>query len=50
MSALGIAGQTINLKVRWNDFQIVSRSLTTAHLIQDAQTMRNIPSLNAPPW
>src|SRR5581483_3864450 len=39
LTELGVAGKTITLKVRWNDFQIVSRSLTTAQPIQNAQTM-----------
>ena len=38
-SYLALAGQTITLKLRWNDFQLVTRSLTTAQPIQDAQAM-----------
>jgi hypothetical protein len=34
LAELGIAGKTITLKLRWNDFRLVSRSLSTPQPIQ----------------
>jgi DNA polymerase-4 len=39
LAELGIAGKTITLKLRWNDFRIVSRSISIPHPIQSAQVM-----------
>jgi DNA polymerase-4 len=39
MAELGLAGRTLTLKLRWNDFRIVSRNASTPHPIQDGQTM-----------
>ena len=36
---LEMAGKTITLKLRWHDFQLVTRSISIASPIQDAQTM-----------
>jgi DNA polymerase IV len=36
---LEIAGKTITLKLRWHDFQLVTRSLSVTSPIQDAQAM-----------
>ncbi len=34
-----LAGTTITLKLRWHDFQLVTRSMSVASPIQDAPTM-----------
>ncbi len=39
LAELGIAGKTITLKLRWNDFRLVSRSLSTPQPIQGGHTM-----------
>jgi DNA polymerase-4 len=39
LAELGIAGQTITLKLRWRDFQLVTRSMSVSTPIQDARTM-----------
>jgi DNA polymerase IV len=39
LAELEIAGKTITLKLRWQNFQLVTRSLSTASPIQDAQAM-----------
>ncbi len=39
LAELEIAGKTITLKLRWHDFRLVTRSLSTASPIQDAPTM-----------
>ena len=39
LSELEIAGKTITLKVRWHDFQLMTRSKSVAPPIQDAPTM-----------
>jgi DNA polymerase IV len=39
LAALGIAGKTITLKLRWDDFRNVSRSSSTSQPIQSAQAM-----------
>jgi DNA polymerase IV len=36
---LEVAGKTVTLKLRWHDFQLVTRSLSIASPIQDAQAM-----------
>jgi len=36
---LEMAGKTVTLKLRWHDFQLVTRSISIASPIQDAQTM-----------
>jgi DNA polymerase-4 len=39
LAELEIAGKTITLKLRWQDFQLVTRSISTASPIQDAPAM-----------
>lgn len=39
LAELGTAGKTLTLKLRWHDFQSVTRSVSTASPIKDAQTM-----------
>jgi DNA polymerase-4 len=36
---LGIAGKTITLKLKWSDFQLITRSTTIPTAIQDAHTI-----------
>ena len=36
---LGIGGKTITLKLKWSDFQLITRSTTVPIAIQDAHTM-----------
>jgi len=36
---LGIAGKTITLKLKWSDFQLITRSTTVPTAIQDAHTI-----------
>jgi DNA polymerase-4 len=36
---LEIAGKTVTLKLRWHDFQLVTRRMSAASPIQDAQAM-----------
>lgn len=39
LAELGMAGKTITLKLRWDDFQLVTRSVSAASPIQNAQEM-----------
>jgi DNA polymerase IV len=39
LAELEIAGKTITLKLRWHDFQLVTRSISTASPLQDAPAM-----------
>jgi DNA polymerase IV len=39
LAELGIAGKTVTLKLRWNDFRLVTRSMSTSQPIQSAQAM-----------
>ena len=39
LAELEIAGKTVTLKLRWHNFQLVTRSMTVASPIQDAQAM-----------
>lgn len=39
LAELGIAGKTITLKVRWSNFQLMTRSKSVASPIKDAPTM-----------
>jgi len=36
---LGIAGKTVTLKLKWSDFQLITRSTTVPTAIQDAHTI-----------
>ncbi len=43
---LSVAGTTITLKLRWSDFQLVTRSMSLAQPLQDAPTiMRSLQTL-----
>ncbi len=39
LKELGVRGKTITLKVRWSDFQLITRSVTVTTPMQDAQEM-----------
>ena len=39
LAELEIAGKTVTLKLQWHNFQLVTRSMTVASPIQDAQAM-----------
>jgi impB/mucB/samB family C-terminal domain len=39
LAELEIAGKTVTLKLRWHNFQLVTRSMTVASPIQYAQAM-----------
>jgi len=42
---LNLAGRTLTLKVRWSDFQLITRSVSRREGFQDAQAM--LPVLRA---
>ena len=44
---LNVRGRTLTLKVRWSNFQLVTRSVSRAQGFQDAQAM--VPSQAADP-
>ena len=39
LADLGLRGRTLTLKVKWSNFQLVTRSVSSPHGFQDAQTM-----------
>ncbi len=39
LEELGVRGKTITLKVRWSDFQLITRSVTVTTPLQDASVM-----------
>jgi DNA polymerase-4 len=46
LQELGLQGKTVTLKVKWNDFQLFTRSMTTLQPIQEKQaTMQEVRSL-----
>lgn len=39
LNELGVRGKTITLKVRWSNFQLITRSITVSSSMQEAQVM-----------